>query len=298
MKSLSIVVATYNRPELLNRLLKSIEKQNVSVEIIVVDDASTIDYQLTTKLPIKYLKQKTNQGPGVCRNVGINQATGDWVLIMDDDDYFNDNAIEQISDHISKHDFLEKYPLFQLPRSNGEIFGDYMLINMADYINSNITGDFLPIINRKVFLEKLYQYPASRVGGEHLLWWQIAIDYGIPSWSKPMVCMLGTEAEIRLTSPSTQIKRASEHMALAQETLLKFGDILKKDFPSQYLSRLMALITYALLSSNKKIVDNTLIDLKPYKKQYLLFKVLSLLPHFLILQLFTKYRQISLQRAD
>lgn len=298
MKSISIVVATYNRPELLNRLLKSIKEQNISVEVIVVDDASTIDYLLATQLPITYLKQKNNQGPGVCRNIGISKAQGDWVVIMDDDDYFEKYTLEKICQHITKHKFLEKYPLFQLPRSNGEITSDYKLINMVDYINKQISGDFLPIINRKLFLEKLYQYPTNRVGGEHLLWWQIAIDYSIPTWSKPMICVLGIEAEVRLTSPSTQIKRASEHMLLAQETLQKFGDILKKDFPSQYLSRLMALMTYALLSGHKNIAQQTLVMLKPYKKQYFLFKVLLLLPRFLILKLFTKYRQASLQRVD
>lgn len=298
MISISIVVATYNRPELLTRLLLSIEAQNIPLEVIVVDDASTIEYQLTTNLSIQYIKQNVNQGPGVCRNIGLRQAKGDWILIMDDDDYFQENALEQIYQHIIKNTFLEKYPLFQLPRSNGEITSDYKLINMADYINHQISGDFLPIINRQLFLEKLYQYPASRVGGEHLLWWQIANDYGIPTWSIPMVCVLGIEAEVRLTSPSTQIKRASEHMLLAQETLQKFGITLQQQFPSQYLSRLMALMTYALLSGDKNIAQQTLAMLKPYKKQYLLFKVLSLLPRFLILQLFTKYRQVSLQRAD
>lgn len=298
MTSISIVVATYNRPELLNRLLTSIATQNIYAEVIVVDDASSKNYQLESSSQVIYLKQELNQGPGVCRNVGLRQAKGDWVLIMDDDDYFQEHALEKICQHIAQHQFLEKYPLFQLPRSNGEITSDYKLINMADYINQQISGDFLPIINRQLFLEKLYQYPVSRVGGEHLLWWQIANDYGIPTWSMPMVCVLGIEAEVRLTSPSTQIRRASEHMLLAQETLQKFGVILQQQFPQQYLSRVMALVTYALLSGHKKIAQHTLLMLKPYKKQYLLFKVLSLLPRFLILQLFAKYRQVSLKRAD
>lgn len=298
MKSLSIVVATYNRPELLNRLLTSIEKQNISVEVIVVDDASTIDYQLVTQLPIKYLKQKNNQGPGVCRNVGLRAATADWVIIMDDDDEFTDGILKKITDMINNNDFLYDYPAFQLPRSNAFVSEYYILALIYDYMKGGILGDFVPIINRKLFLQKEYQYPSTRIGGEHLLWWQIANDYGVPIWSEPIACILGTEAEVRLTSPSTQIKRAKEHMLLAQETLDKFGDILKKDFPSQYLSRLMALMTYALLSGHKKIAQQTLLILKPYKKQYFLFYVLSLLPTKLVILLFTKYRQLTLRRAD
>lgn len=298
MTSISIVVATYNRPELLNRLLTSIEKQNISVEVIVVDDASTIDYQLATQLPITYLKQKNNQGPGVCRNVGINEAQGDWIIIIDDDDYLKEDAVKMVLRHIEENQHLINYPVFKLPHSNGTMQNNYILLGIADYVNGAILGDFIPIINRKLFVEKKYSYPVTRIGGEHLLWWQIANDYGIPTWSSPRVGVVGTEAEIRLTSPSTQIKRAKEHMLLAQETLDKFGDVLKKDFPSQYLSRLMALMTYALLSGNKIAVHNTLIDLKPYKKQYILFYILSLLPTKLVLTLFTKYRQATLRRAD
>lgn len=298
MLTLAVVVASYNRYDLLLRLLDSIAKQNIFVEVIVVDDASTQEY---INLPenVTYLKQSINKGPGVCRNVGLLAASAaDWIIIMDDDDYFADGILSQINAIIEKNNFLYDYPAFQLPRSNAFVSHDYLLASISDYMNGSILGDFLPIINRNFFLQKGYQYPTTRIGGEHLLWWEIANDYGVPIWSKPVSCILGTEADVRLTSPSTQIKRAAEHMQLAQQTLDKFGVTLKKEFPEQYQSRLMALITYALLSGNKVVAKKTLLQLKPHKKLYFIFSILMLVPQFLLVKIFTYYRQFTLKRSD
>jgi glycosyltransferase involved in cell wall biosynthesis len=89
----SVVMATYNRAQLLSRSLDSILNQTYqNYEIIVVDDASPDSTQAVldeykSRYPnIKSLRNATNSGPCVSRNAAIQIAEGKYVAIMDDDD--------------------------------------------------------------------------------------------------------------------------------------------------------------------------------------------------------------------
>lgn len=86
MVSFSAIIPVHNRVHLIDRTLASIINQEI--EIIVVDDGSTDG---TAECLAKYsdritiLHQK-NKGPGAARNLGIAQATGDYILFLDSDD--------------------------------------------------------------------------------------------------------------------------------------------------------------------------------------------------------------------
>lgn len=91
--SLSVVVPTYNEEKTLPTILKRILLQKEVTEVVIVDDASTDNSKrkiknLITELKtdkIKYIRQEKNQGKGAAIQVGINNATGDLLLIQDAD---------------------------------------------------------------------------------------------------------------------------------------------------------------------------------------------------------------------
>jgi len=87
----SIIIPVYNRPQEVDALLASLIQQdyNQYFEVIVVDDGSSLkadkicaEYQ--KKLNISYL-YKENSGPGLSRNLGMNQANGNYFIILDSD---------------------------------------------------------------------------------------------------------------------------------------------------------------------------------------------------------------------
>lgn len=88
----SVIVATYNRKDLLKQCLESLFRQTYpqdNYEVIVVDDESndgTIAYLDSLDPPVQfsYYTQK-NQGPAVARNTAISHAKGDVVAMTDDD---------------------------------------------------------------------------------------------------------------------------------------------------------------------------------------------------------------------
>ena len=95
---LSIIIPYYNCPDMLEVLLKSIPKRN-DIQIIVIDDKSTknIDklYDIRKNFSyVFYLQNNEKKGPGTCRNIGIENAKGKWILFADSDDIFLENAFE------------------------------------------------------------------------------------------------------------------------------------------------------------------------------------------------------------
>jgi glycosyltransferase involved in cell wall biosynthesis len=88
MPAVSIIIPTHSRPHLLPRAVESAQAAGTSVEVIVVDDASTDETAAVCRelKGIKYFRLERNQGVAGARNVGILESTGKYVAFLDDDD--------------------------------------------------------------------------------------------------------------------------------------------------------------------------------------------------------------------
>lgn len=84
---LSIIIPTYNRPQLLARAVKSALAQTIDdFEVIVIDDASPCAIDLPEHPRLRIVRLPENKGVVVARNVGANVARGKWLTYLDDDD--------------------------------------------------------------------------------------------------------------------------------------------------------------------------------------------------------------------
>jgi glycosyltransferase involved in cell wall biosynthesis len=88
---ISVVVPTYNRALMLDRLLGALarcETPSGGIEVIVVDDGSSDDtgavVERATLPAVRYLRQE-NAGAAAARNLGWRQARGELVAFTDDD---------------------------------------------------------------------------------------------------------------------------------------------------------------------------------------------------------------------
>ena len=108
-KTISIVVAIFNRKDELFELLNSLIAQtDKNFEVIIVDDGSMIDLLPTVEtfkemLEIQYFK-KENSGPGLSRNYGARRAKNDWLVFVDSDVIVEKDYIENIKKNLEKTD--------------------------------------------------------------------------------------------------------------------------------------------------------------------------------------------------
>ncbi len=105
---ISVVVPCYNSQRFLSNCLKSLDKQTYqNAEYIIVDDGSTDDtYKILTKHAKKHPKYKIikTEGVGVstARNIGIDNAKGEFITFLDSDDMFSPYHLELLKDQTLK----------------------------------------------------------------------------------------------------------------------------------------------------------------------------------------------------
>lgn len=103
MKKVSIAVAVYNEEEHLKRCLDSLINQTYqNIEIILVDDCSTdnslqICYEYAKRdSRIVVVEKESHTVLSDVRNIGIDHATGEYIMFVDSDDYVCENFVEEM----------------------------------------------------------------------------------------------------------------------------------------------------------------------------------------------------------
>jgi GT2 family glycosyltransferase len=109
---ISVIIPAYNAAATIGKAIDSILDQGYPAhEIIVVDDGSSDHTGETVQAygkQVAYIRQE-NTGPSAARNMGVKQATGEWVAFLDADDWYLPDRLlthaEMIKDN-PKLDFL------------------------------------------------------------------------------------------------------------------------------------------------------------------------------------------------
>lgn len=112
MKKVSVIVPAYNSHDTLARCLGSLVNQTLQdIEIIVVNDASTDDTwkimeRCKAAFPDKVVlvDGKVNRGSGGARNQGFDVATGEYIGLVDSDDYVAPNMYELLYNRAKETD--------------------------------------------------------------------------------------------------------------------------------------------------------------------------------------------------
>jgi glycosyltransferase involved in cell wall biosynthesis len=94
----SIIIPTYNRKKLLEEAIASVLSQNFrDFELIIVDDGSTLDYQIKRLSNDKRIKYYCcpHRGVSSARNFGVKVAKGKYIAFLDSDDLWNKKKLKK-----------------------------------------------------------------------------------------------------------------------------------------------------------------------------------------------------------
>jgi len=124
----SVIIPTYNREKTIVRAIQSVLNQTyTNIEVIVVDDGSVdntaeIVGNIKDKR-VKYISLEQNSGPSNARNVGVQNAKGEWIAFQDSDDVWNENKLQkQITYANGNPQFSMVYCPYKLILSNNESY--------------------------------------------------------------------------------------------------------------------------------------------------------------------------------
>lgn len=164
----SVVITAYNVEKYIEKAINSILNQTYkNIELIVVEDCSTDntlkiikDLQKTDiTFPINLVQNKENVGAGLSRRYGIQNATGEFVMLLDADDWLKEDYIEKLVQRQQETDadivsggiayFFEEDDHYEI-KTYGTHVSDGMQ-KFVDYSNGKIV-----FLNNKIVRRSMY----------------------------------------------------------------------------------------------------------------------------------------------
>ena len=193
MSFLSIITPTYNRRELvlhtIDTALQFAGEATCSVEIVVVDDASTDATsnllqnryrQELTSGAVKLIRNEINLGVTGAKNLGASNADGKWLLFLDSDDLIIPEVTQDMLKILQRHDryciiFFRSEEL-----ETGRLIGQHHQcpyeLTLKDFLNIGTPGECLTVVKSSCFVQVLY-YPELR-GCEGLTYAHMIREFG------------------------------------------------------------------------------------------------------------------------
>lgn len=183
----SIITPTYKRKDLLVRAVQSVLAQTYQDwEMIIVNDSPNDETYRTFASSINdprihYHTNQINSGVNFTRNVALDKVSSesDWVIFLDDDDYFAPDTLQTIHELILNHPHKNWFitnrahkdgtPLTQIKKTNTSYsyIRDYLLLKRCK-------GDVTHTINTSAI--HLIRFPIHvKQGEEWLFFYQLGL---------------------------------------------------------------------------------------------------------------------------
>lgn len=143
MVGVSVIIPYFNRPLKVFNAVESVKNQqvNLPLEIIIVDDASTVlPVGYTDKwsdLDYKWVRLEENVGASVARNIGVQNSSYNYLAFLDCDDEWKTNHLKSRFNgkkHASSFSF-GSYDIISKNRTIGtRLIGDVKNENLIEYL--------------------------------------------------------------------------------------------------------------------------------------------------------------------
>ncbi|RBP48130.1 glycosyl transferase family 2 [Roseimicrobium gellanilyticum] len=103
--SVTVIIPTYRRPDVLPRAISSAQRQTLKpAQILVVDDGSgDHSAEVAASFPTVTVLQQPNAGAANARNLGLRSCTSDYVASLDHDDAWDEGFLQAAVDALKAH---------------------------------------------------------------------------------------------------------------------------------------------------------------------------------------------------
>lgn len=310
MALISIIIPVYNVEKYIGRCLDSILNQTFQdFEIIAVDDCGSdssieiVKEYVSKDARVRLIQQEKNMGPMVARQVGYNQASGDYIFFCDSDDTLPKDSLQVLYNAAveSNADIVIGHIKTITDGSNSKLWRiehlDYGTDKISVY-KSLILGDVSHNLCAKLFRTKLivnYDYktiPKMRNGEDALFFYQI-----IENTTK-IICIEDVVYEyIQHETSSTHIQISKENLDkiimmkgfLYNRIFCGYGE-LRHIGGREMIVRLMNWWANYPYYETRRFVSNL-----KYSKLWHLFAFRSVINSFSLFELLTVYGKILIK---
>ncbi len=196
MSQISVVIPLYNKAAEVERSVRSVLAQSSQpLEIIVVDDGSTdrsLEVVRAIESPLIRIISQPNGGVSAARNRAIGECRGEWVALLDADDRWREDYLQE------QERMIERYPdcgayatAFVVDDGRHEVVGDTpMMEGVVDFFAESMQRYVMipsaTILKRSLVVE-LGGFPVGmRMGEDQYLWTKVARCSSVAFSPKPL----------------------------------------------------------------------------------------------------------------
>lgn len=189
----SIIIPVYNQEKLLKKAVDSIPL-NKDLEVLIIDDGSTdgtyeLMKQLSKHPKIKIFHFETNQGVANARNIGLDNAQGEYIFMLDSDDWlYTDNFIKALNYLNGDYDLVH----YGLLTNTGKILMSKpkkSLVGQTKFIKRSFIGDLRYESGRRLSEDYFFHQDLMEKHPKEFFTKLIVFHYNFPregslSWQK------------------------------------------------------------------------------------------------------------------
>ena len=276
----SVVIPLYNKEHYIIDTIKSVLNQTFrDYELIVVDDGSKDhSYEAAKSLESDkiVLLHQENQGVAVARNIGIENARGEYIAFLDADDYWYSDYLETIDDLIQRFPDSDMFVTsYRVNMGKGKYHYSAHLSDEPTLLPSywvtyknayDTVWTSATVIRREAILKAGMFTPGEKIGQDLDLWARVAKNNPLVAYS-PKVCVdYNRDAEqnartrVKIAYPKAFLGVLKEEMGSS-----RWNEEDKKWMLSKYNKKMIVYVFTSIIAGERQQARRVLRD---WKKEY------------------------------
>ena len=178
----TVIIPTYNRGKLIIDTLETVLNQSYrNFEIIVVDNYSTdntdeVLQPYVDKGLIRYIKHDKNYERAKSRNTGMQNAKGDFLTLLDSDDFMYVDCLKDAAEYALSHPDIKVFQnKYELVNDKREKIYSYGFPSLENQYKALCSGNFMACIggflHREVYTKIQFDTTRELTGSEDYEYW-------------------------------------------------------------------------------------------------------------------------------
>jgi glycosyltransferase involved in cell wall biosynthesis len=226
----SVVIPSYNRAAFIEATLQSVLSQTYPhYEIIVVDNCSTDDTEEVLQRyihagQIQFIKHEQNFERARSRNTGMSAARGDFVTLLDSDDFMYPTNLADAADYARAHPDIKCFHnLYEFVDCEGNVLRRQTLPSLNNQLKAIASGNFMTcigdFIHREIYEQYKFDVTPELTGGEDWEFWlRVLAHYKVGRVEKINSGILQHEGRSVNNQSLDSMKRGLAHLCAKVET--------------------------------------------------------------------------------
>lgn len=181
----SVIMPVYNGADYIREAVDSVFRQEVLLELLVIDDGSTDQTEevlaaYLCREDFRYLKNKKNMGAAASRNRGVCEARGRYVAFLDADDWWEDGKLREQLEVLRRTGFVLCSTGRELMHPDGSSTGRYIPVKekltYRELLRHNSINCSSVVLERGAALRFPMEHDDSHE--DYLTWLKVLREYG------------------------------------------------------------------------------------------------------------------------